>query len=96
MDISYTYTIESVDKESKTMLVKYESTGLITHIISARMPSVDETLEQIIEMYSPVQAWEIELLDVADVAVGASGSLTKVDTTVGIDNQEGEPPSFTE
>lgn len=92
MDISYTYTIESVDKASKTMLVKYESTNLTTHLVSARMPSINESLEQIIEMYSPVQAWEIELLDVSDVTVGSSGTLTKVDSSIGVDNQEGAIP----
>lgn len=73
MSVEYTYTIESVDAESNTMTIKYESTGLATHMISAHIPESSETLLDAIEMYAPQYQWRFETADRLSVSEGVTG-----------------------
>lgn len=73
MSVEYTYTIESVDAESNTMTIKYESTGLATHMISAHIPESSETLLDAIEMYAPQYQWRFETAGRLSVSEGVTG-----------------------
>lgn len=55
--IPYTYEIISVDEQARAMEVVYSSEGRQTMHIGARLPYVGESLESIIQMYSPVAYW---------------------------------------
>jgi hypothetical protein len=57
MSIAYTYEITSVDTDARVMEVVYTSPGRQTMHIGARLPYVGESLEAVIQMYSPVAYW---------------------------------------
>jgi hypothetical protein len=72
---TYTYEVTEVYPDSKTMLIVYTSEQYGTMTVGARMPWEGETLDDIAAMYSPIRYWIEQTLPVADVAVGASGTL---------------------
>jgi hypothetical protein len=57
MSIAYTYEIARVDTDARVMEVAYTSPGRQTMHIGARLPYVGESLEAVIQMYSPVAYW---------------------------------------
>lgn len=73
MSIQYTYEIVSVDAAARVMEVVYSSEGRQTMHISARLPYVGESLEAVIDMFSPVPHW---LEQEAEVVVPELGSGT--------------------
>lgn len=73
MNITYKYTIISVDASARCMELMYESAGHQTMHIGARLPYEDETLEQIVKMYSPVAFWETVVRSVTVPTVGTTG-----------------------
>lgn len=73
--IPYTYEIINVDPAAKVMEIVYSSEGRQTMHISARMPYVGESLEAVVQMYSPVAYWLEQEMAVADVQQGVSGSV---------------------
>lgn len=85
-DITYNYEIIKVDKQSKCMEVVYSSPGKPTLHIGARLPYVGETLDSIIQMYSPVRMWEEQEAQVQDVAVGLTGSWSPATPTVTLES----------
>lgn len=72
---TYKYEITEVYPETKTMVIVYTSEQYGTMTISARMPWEGESLEAIVAMYSPVRFWIEQTLPVANVDVGATGTL---------------------
>jgi hypothetical protein len=75
MQIKYTYKVLSVDTEARTMLVKYTAPDYGEMIVSTRIPYVNESLELVIQQYSPVPYWlekaaEVQTVDV-NTAFGA-------------------------
>jgi len=70
-----TYQVTEVYPETKTMLIVYTSEKYGTMTVGARMPWEGETLDDIAAMYSPLRYWIEQELAVAEVAVGASGTL---------------------
>lgn len=72
---TYTYEVTEVHPETKTMLIVYTSEQYGTMTVSARMPWEGESLDAIAEMYSPIRFWIEQTLPVADVLVGATGTL---------------------
>lgn len=69
--IPYSYEIIKVDPQARVMEVVYSSPGRQTMHISARLPYVGESLETVIDMFSPVAYWrELE----AEVVVPELGS----------------------
>lgn len=76
MSIAYTYEIVSVDQAARVMEVVYTSPGRQSMHISARLPYQGETVEAIVEMFSPVRYWEEQDAAVVVPSVGVSGSVT--------------------
>lgn len=76
MSIEYTYEIISVDEAARCMEVVYTSVGRATIHVSARLPYEGETLEGVIDMYSPVRYWEEQELPVVVPQVGQTGTIT--------------------
>jgi hypothetical protein len=72
--IPYTYEIINVDAAARVMEVVYTSPGRQTMHISARLPYVGETLEQIVDMYSPSAYWQQQDAEVVVPTVGTSGT----------------------
>ena len=82
MSIEYTYTIVSVDATAKCMEVSYSSTGRETQLVGVRLPLVGESLEAVIDSYSPVQYW-LDLEAERDVPeVGTTGVIAPVEEVV--------------
>ena len=79
MAISYNYEVVSVNTDAGVMEVVYTADGYTTQHIGARLPLESETLESIIEMYSPVGLWEEENAVRISVAVGTAGSIVNED-----------------
>lgn len=77
MSISYNYEIISVDQSARVMEVVYTAEGRQTMHISARLTYQGESLEAVIDMYSPVAYWREQEAQVVVPALG-SGSIGQV------------------
>lgn len=75
MSISYSYEIINVNPQARAMEIVYTAPGRQTMHIGARMPYAGETVEQIVRMYEPVAYWREQDAQLAEVAVGTSGSI---------------------
>jgi hypothetical protein len=73
MSIEYTYEIVSVDPAARCMEIVYSSEGRQTMHIGARLPFEGESLEAVIEMYSPVAYWIEQEAPVFVPDVGTTG-----------------------
>ncbi len=80
MNISYTYTVVSIDTQSKCMVVSYSADGYSTVSKEMRLPfSGLESTEDVIELHAPAPFWEAEKVVAIAPPVGFSGSLTASD-----------------
>lgn len=91
MTIAYNYTIASVDGDAKCMEVVYEAEGCPTMRISTRLPFVDETVEDVVKLYAPINLWEALTAPVIVPEVGVSGSITPVPVVPFIDTIPSSP-----
>ncbi len=82
MKITYNYEIILVDQAARCMEVVYTSEGNPTMHIGARLPYEGETVEAVVEMYSPVRYWEEIKTPVVPVNPGTSGSVVVPDPVV--------------
>jgi hypothetical protein len=76
MNIEYTYEIIKVDEADRCMEVVYKSDGRQTMHIGARLPFVGETLESIVEMFSPVAYWTSLETPVVVPSIGSGGTIS--------------------
>ncbi len=74
--MEYTWKIIESDFENRCMLVEYASEGRQTFTISTRLPSVDEPLDTVIEMFAPLPVWAEADRLVVPVEAGLSGTKT--------------------
>lgn len=79
--IEYQWRVLESHVENRCMTVEYSSENRQTFIISTRLPTVDETLDEVIASFAPINAWQEAEKTVLDVAVGANGSKTTADNT---------------
>ena len=79
MSYLYTYEIIKVDEVSRCMDIVYSAPDCPTVHVGARLPYENETLEAIIEMYSPVRYWEEQKLKLNIPKVGTTGKIFKED-----------------
>lgn len=82
MTIAYNYQIISVDEQARCMEIVYTAEGRQPMHIGARLPYTDETLEAVVEMYSPVAYWLEQERTVQVPVVGTSGTITPTPPTV--------------
>ncbi len=75
MPIDYTYEIIYVNKEDKAMEIVYTSPLYGKLHVGARLPYVEETLEDIVKMYAPMRYWEEQDMPTLDVEVGVTGEV---------------------
>lgn len=73
--IQYKFEIISVNQAARVMEVVYTAEGRQTMHIGARLPYVGESLESVVEMYSPVAYWMEQEAQVAAVSEGATGNI---------------------
>lgn len=78
MSIAYTYEIVSVDPAARCMEIVYSSEGRQTMHIGARLPFEGESLEAVVEMYSPIAYWLEQEAPVVVPEVGATGVVSPV------------------
>lgn len=76
MSIAYTYEIISVDPAARCMEIVYSSAGRQTMHIGARLPFEGESLEAVVEMYSPVAYWLQQEVPVVVPEVGTTGTMS--------------------
>jgi hypothetical protein len=74
MDIEYTYTVKEVDEDNRNMIVDYTHSTYGTITVGVRMPSINETLADVIEAAAPIEDWKEMATPVQEVPVGTSGS----------------------
>jgi|688.fasta_scaffold506833_2 hypothetical protein len=79
-EITYSYKIIAVDKEARCMEVIYTSEGYPTMHIGARLPFENESLEDVIAIFSPVAYWRENRLNVTVPDIGANGLITAPST----------------
>lgn len=72
--INYSYEVVSVDTENRVMEIIYSSDEYGNHRVGARMPFEDESIDDIIEMYSPVAEWLEKSRPVTPVNKGRKGN----------------------
>jgi len=83
MSILYNYEIIKVDEAARVMEVVYTSEGRQTMHIGARLPYEGESLEAVIQMFSPVPYWLEQEAQTLPVAVGITGTIgTPVEVTL--------------
>lgn len=75
MDITYKYTVVSVDESARCMEIVYEADGHQTAHVGARLPYAGESLEDVVKMYSPVSVWIAKVTPVEVPLVGTSGTV---------------------
>ena len=75
MEIQYIYRIVNVDESTKTMEIKYDSPQFGTLHVSARMPDIGETLENVVRQYEPIEFWKEQIKEVEPVEVDTYGSI---------------------
>lgn len=91
-DYDYNYIIESVDNEAGVMVVKYTAEGKDDYVASARLPFEGESLEQVVEEYSPVNLWYFNDAPKQSVLGGTNGSRHAAFKAVVVENiPEPEP-----
>ena len=56
--MDYSYEIVSVDENARVMEIVYTADGRQPIHVGARLPYVGETIEQIVDMFSPVRYWQ--------------------------------------
>ena len=71
MSIPYTYEIINVNRQARVMEVVYSSPGRQTMHISARLPFAGESLEDVIQMFSPVAYWREQEAEVVVPELGS-------------------------
>ena len=79
--MQFTWTIESVDLDSKTMIVAYEHAGSVTRL-NIHVPPADADVNAWIEQYAPLYEWKRAQVSLADVQPGMTGQGTHVETTI--------------
>lgn len=75
MSITYEYEIIAVNETARCMEVVYSAEGHQTMHISARLPMEGETLESVIDAFSPVPLWLETSKPVSIPKVGQRGRL---------------------
>ena len=73
MNTNYSYEINSVDEASRSMVVTYSSAGRDPITMGTRLPLVGESLEAVIEQFSPMQFWLMREVEVEVPTVGTIG-----------------------
>lgn len=76
----YNYEIVSTDEASKTMLISYTAEGCAKHVISARLPMSEETVEDVVKIYAPIGTWIEENAERKSVTVGEAGQIAIEET----------------
>lgn len=76
MSIAYTYQIIAVSEQYRTMEILYSSPGRQSMHVGARLPYEGETVEAIVQMFSPVAHWLAQEATVVVPAVGTAGEIT--------------------
>jgi hypothetical protein len=89
MSIAYTYEIVSVDPAARCMEIVYSSEGRQTMHIGARLPFEGESLEAVVEMYSPVAYWLEQEAAVVVPEVGTSGVVSPASPQAQQEAQQG-------
>ena len=82
-NIAYTYTIENVNEELKTMEITYMSAVYGATTVGAHLPYSDEDLETVVAQYQPVQEWLNRDRTYMTVATGTTGTITATVYLVG-------------
>jgi len=78
LNIPYTYEIIKIDEATKTMEVMYSSEGRQSVLVSARIPYIDERLEDVIRMFSPESFWREQETPIQNISNGIVGSIGSV------------------
>ena len=74
--IEYQWRVLESHTEDRCMAVEYSSENRQTFVISTRLPTVDETLDDVIASFAPINAWLEAEKTVIAVEVGTFGSQT--------------------
>ena len=74
--VTYSYEVLSIDDGTKTMQVKYSAEGRDDVLVSARLPYQNESIEAVIDQFSPVLMWEEADVVRNTPSVGMSGTNT--------------------
>lgn len=67
MQTTYTYKVLNVDLAARTMEVKYDSVDYGSMNVYTRVPYENETLESVIQQYSPLAYWREKSVVVQNV-----------------------------
>jgi hypothetical protein len=92
MSIAYNYEIIAVDEQARCMEVVYTSEGRQTMHVGARLPYQGESLEAVIEMFSPVAYWLEQERAVLVPAVGTSGTIVPPEPVASVDPATAQQP----
>lgn len=75
MKIKYSYEIKDVDEINKVMTIEYYSKEHGSMLVGAHIPRIDESLEDVVRSYSPVNEWILNSKPTQKVFSGMSGNM---------------------
>lgn len=84
MSIQYTYQIIKVDPQARVMEIVYNSEGRQPVHVGARLPYAGESVEAVVQMYSPVAYWLEREAEVIIPQVGAGGQIVPGESVNGV------------
>ena len=74
--IQYTCEILSVDVDANHMMLMFRSEGRRDILVGAKLPTIDQTTEDVIKLAAPIQQWLDDETEVNIPEVGQVISLT--------------------
>lgn len=74
MIIEYSFVVEELSENGKSLTVRYKSSGKKDFLIGMPAPTQNQSLESIIETYAPIQEWLMESAEYQPVSLGTQGT----------------------
>ena len=79
MNLDYTYTVISVNKQDKSMTVLYSCVQCEDITVDMPFPGLGVALDEHVQVSAPVEYWALQMNDANPPAVGAQGALETID-----------------
>jgi hypothetical protein len=85
---NYTYEVVSVDETVKQMVINYSADGVESVVVCMPIPSVGDTVEDVVTAYAPFAVWDEQVREVIQVAAGTSGVVEHTEPEASDDSEQ--------
>lgn len=77
--MKFSYEVLLVNPDNRVMEVRYTADGYPPVNVSMRLPYIDESLESVVQMFSPVNYWKSLVAEVQHVFPGTTGQIEELE-----------------